>query len=53
MKEKEIKDELERRMMVLNWMKENQIMDFKDVDKMINMYYNYPQRTISMILERM
>ncbi len=52
MTEKEIKDELERRMFILNWMKENQILDFMSVNKVINMYYNYPQRTISMIMER-
>jgi len=53
MKEKEIKDELERRMLILNWMNENQILGFKDVTKVIDMYYSYPQRTISMIMDRM
>jgi len=53
MKDKEIEDELERRMMVLSWMKENNILDFRNVNKVINMYYNYPQRTISMVMERM
>jgi len=53
MKEKEIKEEIERRMLILNWMNENQILDFKDVNKVIDMYYSYPQRTISMIMERM
>jgi flagellar protein FlaI len=52
MKEKEIADELERRMVVLNWMKENNVLNYQDVNKVINMYYNYPQRTISMIMER-
>ncbi len=51
--EKEIKDELQRRMLVLKWMKENNILDFRDVSKIINMYYNYPQRTISMMIEQM
>ena len=52
MKEKDIADELERRMVVLNWMKENNVLNYQDVNKVINMYYNYPQRTISMIMER-
>jgi archaeal flagellar protein FlaI len=51
--EDEIKGELERRMLVLQWMQENEIMDYRDVNKIINMYYNYPQRTIAMIMERM
>ncbi len=52
MKKNEIKEELSRRMLVLHWLKENRITDFKDVNKVINMYYNYPQRTISMMSER-
>ena len=52
MKDKDIQEELQRRMLVLSWMKENNILGFKDVNKIINMYYNYPQRTISMIKER-
>jgi flagellar protein FlaI len=52
MKETDIAEELERRMVVLNWMKENNVTGYQDVNKMINMYYNYPQRTISMIMER-
>jgi len=53
MKEIEITEELERRMLILSWMKENKILEFEDVSKVINMYYNYPQKTISMIMERM
>jgi len=52
MKDKEIIDELQRRMLVLAWMEESNILGFKDVNKVINMYYNYPQRTISMIMEQ-
>lgn len=52
MKDKDIQEELQRRMLVLSWMKENNILGFRDVNKIINMYYNYPQRTISMIKER-
>lgn len=53
MKENEIVEEMQRRMLLLNWMKENNISDFKDVSKVINMYYNYPQRTVSMIMSNM
>ena len=52
MKEKEIADEFERRMVILNWLKEHSVLNYQDVNKVINMYYNYPQRTISMIMER-
>jgi flagellar protein FlaI len=52
MKEKDIADEIERRMVILNWLKDSNILDYKDVTKVIDMYYNYPQRTISMIMER-
>jgi len=52
MKDREIIDELQRRMLVLDWMQENNILDFRNVTKVINMYYTYPQRTISMILEQ-
>lgn len=50
LKEKEVTEELERRMAVLNWIQENNVFDYQEVNKVINMYYNYPQRTMSMIL---
>ncbi|MCX6820778.1 MAG: type II/IV secretion system ATPase subunit [Candidatus Aenigmarchaeota archaeon] len=53
MKEKEVTDEIERRMVVLEWMRSSNVLDYEDVNKVINMYYSYPQRTISMIMERM
>jgi flagellar protein FlaI len=53
LKEREIMDELQRRMLVLRWMKENNVLGFDDVNKIINMYYNYPQRTVAMIKEQM
>ncbi len=52
MKEKEVIEEMERRMAVLSWMKDNNITDYVDVNKVINMYYNYPQRTMAMIMSR-
>ena len=44
--EKQIIDELKRRMLILNWMKENNITDYKDVAKIIEAYYRYPIQVI-------
>lgn len=50
LKESQLKEELERRMLVLEWMKDRNMTDFKDVATLINLYYNYPERVISGIL---
>jgi flagellar protein FlaI len=47
--EQQLKDELERRMFVLNWMKEKNIVNYKDVFTVMNMYYTYPERVLSSI----
>jgi len=47
--EQQIKDELERRMLVLDWMKKRNIINYKDVYKVLAMYYAYPERVISVI----
>lgn len=47
--EQQIKDELERRMFVLNWMKERNIADYRDVFNVFNVYYTYPERVLSVI----
>src|SRR3989344_3867974 len=49
MKEQEVSEELKRRMFVLNWMKERNIINYKDVFNVLNMYYTYPDRTISVM----
>ena len=49
LREKQIKDELQRRMLVLEWIKERGLTEFKDVAALINLYYNYPERVISAI----
>jgi len=49
LKEQQIKDELERRMLVLNWMQEKNIIDYRDVFKTLNMYYAYPERVLTAI----
>jgi hypothetical protein len=48
--EQEIKDELERRMCVLNWMKNHNLTNYKDVYTVLSMYYAYPDRVIASIL---
>ena len=49
--EEKIKEELQRRMLVLNWMQEKNLTDYRDVYYVITSYYNYPERVISTILE--
>ncbi|MBI2546965.1 MAG: type II/IV secretion system ATPase subunit [Candidatus Aenigmarchaeota archaeon] len=47
--EKEIKNEIERRIVVLDWMKENNILDYRDVHKVFSIYYSEPERLLSTI----
>lgn len=49
LKEKHIVEELKRRMVVLYWMKEQNITDYRDVSRVINLYYNYPERVLDVI----
>jgi len=49
MKEEEVIEELKRRMHVLNWLKEKNLLNYKDVFAVLNMYYTYPERVISLI----
>jgi flagellar protein FlaI len=46
--EKEILEELQRRMLVLNWMLDQNILDYRDVFKIITAYYTQPERIISL-----
>ncbi|MEM0333071.1 MAG: type II/IV secretion system ATPase subunit [Candidatus Aenigmatarchaeota archaeon] len=48
-KEKEIIEEFQRRVAILKWMNENNIVNFKDVYAIINAYYTMPNRVLSMI----
>jgi len=48
--EEKIKEELERRMFILSWMKESNIVDYEDVYTILNLYYHYPERTISYLM---
>jgi hypothetical protein len=49
-KEKDITEELERRMLVLKWLTENNVNDYEDVTKIITAYYTYPQETLDMMM---
>ncbi len=51
LKEKDVIDELERRMLVMKWMKENNINNYIDVSKVINAYYTNPQETLAAMLD--
>jgi len=46
---KQIKEELERRMLILSWIQERNLTDFQNVADIINLYYNYPERVIAAI----
>ncbi|MDI6798557.1 MAG: type II/IV secretion system ATPase subunit [Candidatus Aenigmarchaeota archaeon] len=48
--EQQVRDELEKRMLVLSWMKERNIVNYKDVFNVINMYYSFPEKVISTIM---
>jgi flagellar protein FlaI len=47
--EKDIKDEIQRRMVVLEWMKVSRILDYRDVYKIFSIYYTDPERLLSYI----
>ena len=48
MREEEVVEELERRMVVLAWMYKNDIIDYRDVYKVIRNYYANPLRVIAL-----
>ena len=47
--EKKVIEELKRRMLVLYWLQEKNIADYRDVARVINLYYDFPERTIDII----
>ena len=53
MSELEISEELKRRMLILEWMRFRNISNYRDVNSVINMYYNFPDRVISSISSSM
>jgi flagellar protein FlaI len=50
MTENQIKEELERRMLLLDWMQKRNISEYKEVHSVINQYYTNPERTIAAIM---
>ncbi|MBI4894739.1 MAG: type II/IV secretion system ATPase subunit [Candidatus Aenigmarchaeota archaeon] len=49
MSEQDVFDEMRRRMIVLNWMLEKNITEYKNVYEVVNMYYHYPNRVLATI----
>jgi len=47
--EKKVIEELKRRMLVLYWLQEKSITDYRDVARVMNLYYDFPERTIDII----
>ncbi len=47
--QEDLTDEFERRMLVLNWLQEKGVTNFKDVYSVLDMYYYYPNRVVSAI----
>lgn len=47
--EQEIGEELKRRMVVLEWMRARGIINYRDVNSVINMYYAFPDRVMASI----
>ena len=47
--EKKVIEELKRRMLVLYWLLEKNIADYRDVARVMNLYYDFPERTIDII----
>lgn len=47
--EKAIKEEIERRIVILEWMKENNILDYRDVHRVFSIYYTDPERLLSIV----
>jgi len=47
--EKDVIDEFQRRVAILKWMKEKNIIDFKDVYTIFTAYYTMPNRVLALI----
>jgi len=47
--EKDIQSEIERRIVVLEWMRENNITDYRDTHRIFSLYYTDPGRLLSAI----
>ncbi len=49
--EEELIEELKRRMIILYWLQERNIIDLKSVSEIINLYYSYPDKIMNIISE--
>ena len=47
--EKEIKEELEKRMIVIDWMQRQNITNYKDIFRVITAYHANQERLLSLI----
>jgi flagellar protein FlaI len=47
--EQDISEELKRRMLLLEWMRIRNINNYRDVNSVINIYYNFPDRVMASI----
>ena len=46
----ELKEELKRRILILEWMQEKNITNYRDVYKVINLYYTSPNRVLAVVM---
>ncbi len=49
LKEKEIIEEMKRRMLVLYWIQQRNMTNYKDVSQILNLYYTYPEKVLDII----
>jgi flagellar protein FlaI len=49
MKENDIVEELKRRMTILSWLKEQNINDYRDVGRVMSLYYDFPEMILDAI----
>ncbi|RLJ10364.1 MAG: type IV secretion system protein VirB11 [Candidatus Aenigmatarchaeota archaeon] len=53
MNEDEVKNELMRRKVVLEWMHEKGVFDYREVAKIISTYYTNPERILDLVMQSM
>jgi len=53
MSEQDISEELKRRMLILEWMRYRNVVNYRDVNSVINMYYTFPDRVVAAVSSTM
>ncbi|MFH1212442.1 MAG: type II/IV secretion system ATPase subunit, partial [Candidatus Woesearchaeota archaeon] len=48
--EKELLEEFKRRMAILAWIQEKNIYNYQNFSQIVNLYYNYPERVMDVVL---